>query len=286
MKLGVFTVGTPEYSIEETVDLLGNIGYDGVEWRVKNPPPESKPEDYSFERRYWSFNKSTLDIDKIYEQAPYIKDLCRSKNIEICSLTTYLEVKDIAKIEEVLKAAAVMGCRQIRVNAPQYAKDRNYNELFAETQKYIENIEALCVKYKVKVNFEIHMGNIIPSASAAYRLVSPFNPQYIGIIHDAGNMVHEGFENYRLGIELLGDYLSHVHIKNACWKLKSTNAEGVENWGPEWAPLKKGYADLAQLIGELKKSGYNGYLSVEDFSNASDTVEKLRDNLEFLKKLL
>lgn len=286
MKLAVFTVGTPEYDLEETVDVLKKAGYDGVEWRVKNPPPAEKPEDYTFERRYWSYNKSTLDVDNIIEIAPQVKELCAKKGIEICSLTTYLGVTDLAQIENVMKAAVIMECKQIRVNAPSFSKDQNYNELFASTQKHLSAVETLAKKYKVKVNLEIHMGNIIPSASAAYRLVSPFDSSYIGIIHDAGNMVHEGYEDYRLGLELLGDYLGHVHIKNACWKLRGTSEEGAENWGPVWAPLKKGYADLKRLISELKAAGYDGYLSVEDFSNEAETEDKLRDNYEYLKKLI
>lgn len=285
MKLAVFTVGTPEYNLEETVDILKGAGYDGVEWRVKNPPPEEKPENYSYEGRYWSYNKSTLDIDKIVEIAPQVKNLCSNKGIEICSLTTYLGVSDLSLIENVMRAATIMGCRQIRVNAPTFEKGRNYNELFAETQTHMADVQALAKKYNIRVNMEIHMGNIIPTASAAYRLVSPFDSKYIGIIHDAGNMVHEGYEDYRLGIELLGDYLAHVHIKNACWKLKSTDDQGVESWGPVWAPLKKGYADLPRLISELKAAGYDGYMSVEDFSNEADTETKLRENYEYLKKL-
>jgi len=286
MKLGVFTVGTPEYNLEETVDLLKSIGYDGVEWRVKNPPPEAKPDNYSFAGRYWNYNKSTLDIDRIIEQAPQIKEMCEKKDLEIFSLTTYLEPKDIEQIEEVLKASVIMGCKQIRVFPPKYADDQNYNELFAKTQKELEKVVDLAKKYNVRVNLELHHGVIIPSASAAYRLISPFDAKYIGIIYDPGNMVREGFEDYRLGIELLGKYLSHVHVKNAYWKLKDVSEDRVETWEPEWAPIKKGYADLEKLVGVLKKVGYDGYLILEDFTNETDTATKLKENYDYLKELI
>jgi len=52
--------------------------------------------------------------------------------------------------------------------------------------------------------------------------VSDFDLRYIGIIYDLGNMVHEGYENYKLGLELLGDYLSYVHVKNAVWNRITT----------------------------------------------------------------
>ena len=36
------------------------------------------------------------------------------------------------------------------------------------------------------------------------------DPKHVGIIHDAGNMIIEGFENWRLGLEILGEYLAAV----------------------------------------------------------------------------
>ena len=51
MKLGVFSVSMPEYDLQETVDILKKIGYDGVEWRVQTIP-EKKPENVVYETRY------------------------------------------------------------------------------------------------------------------------------------------------------------------------------------------------------------------------------------------
>ncbi|MEZ4633203.1 MAG: hypothetical protein R2880_21235 [Deinococcales bacterium] len=60
---------------------------------------------------------------------------------------------------------------------------------------------------------EIHHRTIVPSASAVYRLVSHFDPQHIAVIYDPGNMAYEGFEDYRMGLELWEPYLAHVHLK-------------------------------------------------------------------------
>ena len=38
MKFGVFSVSMPEYGIEESVRLLKELGYDGVEGRVAEMP--------------------------------------------------------------------------------------------------------------------------------------------------------------------------------------------------------------------------------------------------------
>jgi sugar phosphate isomerase/epimerase len=84
---------------------------------------------------------------------------------------------------------------------------------------------------------------------------------------------------------LLGEYLAYVHVKNAVWILDRRSEDGTEFWKPVWAPYRKGFANLTKLIGVLQDLGYQGYVSVEDFSNEVDTDTKLRDNLDFLKNI-
>jgi sugar phosphate isomerase/epimerase len=286
MKLAVFTVSLPEYDPIATVKILGETGYDGVEWRVAAPAPAEKPTDYTYERRYWSYNLSTIDVSRIAAIAPGLKSISDAAGLEICSLTTYLEPWQEEEIESVLAAAQAIGCPNIRVNVPKYNETENYRSLFGRTREQLGRLEQLAGRYGTRINFEIHMGNIIPSASAAFRLVSGFDPRRIGIIFDPGNMVHEGYENYRLGLELLGEYLAHVHIKNALWRQTATGADGVAVWQPTWATLKQGVADLRKLIRALKAIGYDGYLSIEDFSNEADTATKVREGYQFLKELI
>ena len=61
MKYGVFSVSTPEYTPEETLKLLKELGYDGIEWRVTNVPKEF-PKDVAYGGRYWAANRSTIDV--------------------------------------------------------------------------------------------------------------------------------------------------------------------------------------------------------------------------------
>ena len=50
--------------------------------------------------------------------------------------------------------------------------------------------------------------------------------------------------------------------------------------------LKKGSANLKALVEALVKVGYDGALSVEDFSNEKPTREKLEENVVYLRQLL
>ena len=51
-------------------------------------------------------------------------------------------------------------------------------------------------------------------------------------------------------------------------------------------PLNKGSANLKAMIDALKKVGYEGTISVEDFSNEKSTREKLEENVAYLRKLI
>lgn len=284
MKLGVFTVSMPEYSPEEAVGVLKELGYDGVEWRVA--PIMESDEGAAYENRYWHGNKCTLDLERIEEEARSIYHLCGDNQIEILGLTTYLKPHEYSQIEKVMKAAKIMKCGQVRVFTPEYDETMEYNTVFEKTVKDVEVLEELAKKYDVKIVFEIHMDNILASPSSAYRLISGFDPDHIGVIFDPGNMVFEGYENYKKSFELLGDYISHIHVKNGKMEPCGMNENGVIQWKRTWTPMKEGSADLEKFFQIIQEMNYQGNISIEDFSNERNTYEKLKYNREYLRELL
>ena len=145
MKFGVFSVSMPEYGIEESVRLLKELGYDGVEWRVAEMP-EKEPENVPFALRYWACNKSTLELRSIEAEAAKAKALCDEAGLEIFGLTTYLATNELEPLARVFHAARSIGCRQVRVGLVPYnpAKaDAPYPVLFARMREDLKAIDAL-----------------------------------------------------------------------------------------------------------------------------------------------
>jgi sugar phosphate isomerase/epimerase len=272
----VFTVMTPDLTLEETAKALADAGYDGVEWRVAAPPkdPSAKPD-------YWAANRATVDAARLKELAPEIAALSRRHGLEIPALGTYLNAGDTAAVEAAMEGAKAMGVPCLRVGIPSYDGKRNYNEVFTEGQRQFEKVVALAEKHRRRVLTEIHHGSITPSAAYAHRFVSRFDPRWIGCIYDPGNMVHEGIENWRMGMELLGPYLAHVHVKNARWERDKPSDQGTR-WKASWAPVTDGVVWWPDVVAALKAVNYHGWLSFEDFS-PGDTREKLKTNLAALK---
>jgi len=277
-KYSVFTVMCPELDLEQTAALAASLGFDGLEWRVAKRPPEPIAE-----ISYWDGNRSTVAVDDLEADLARAKEIADRRGLELPILGTYMRCHELELVERAMRAAAAVGCPKLRVGPPGYDGSRAYQELFEQALRDYAKVADLASQYQVQACLEIHMGNITPSAGLAHRLVSHFDPAQIGVIFDPGNMVIEGFENYQMGVELLGPYLSHVHAKNAMW-LQTGEQDGVAQWESRMARLKQGQADWRAIVAALRKVGYEGWLSFEDFSDG-DTREKLTEALACLKKL-
>lgn len=278
-RYSAFTLMTPEYTLEEAAALLARLGYNGVEWRVHSVPSQM-PEKIDF----WMGNRATVDIDTIVAKADTVRKLSEDAGLSIVGLGTYLSYKLIDDVERCMEAARIMGCDSIRVSAPKYDGSENYNDLYEQSVEGYGRIEELARDYRVRANIEIHHGNICCSASLAYRLVSNFDPDFVGVIFDPGNMAYEGFENWQLSLELLGPYLAYVHVKNAEHFESGTTPDGAKQWSTRPAPLKEGIVQWREVIAALVKVGYEGWLSMEDFG-PGDTQSKLADNLAYISSL-
>lgn len=277
MKYSVFTVGLPEMTIEEALKKMKEYGYDGVDFRVTEINPEFSGEAPS----YWRNNYCTVDVKRAEEQAEELKALAARYGLEINALASYLTcTDDIEKIASVMRAAKRMGAGRIRVNAPKYDPEKGYQKVFEEAVAGFQRVEEKARETGIKVHFEMHHGTITSSASAAHALAKNFDPKYIGVIYDTGNIIYEGLEEYQMALEILGEYLDLVHIKNACWLKKG------EKYEADWASFSDGYADFPKFFKALRAIGYDGYVTFEDFSGKESSDEKLKNNLILIKDMV
>lgn len=286
MKYSVFSVMMPEYNFEEAARTIKKYGYDGVEWRIDYAhmhPDYGKRGEYS----YWWKVKENAPVDQIIEYAPKLRDIAKKNDLEIPSLSTYLKVsqQNLGKIKKVFEAAKIMGCPQFRVPSPDYDKTQNYNKLYEQAVKDYKDVEKLAKEYGIKVLIEIHADCITSNPALALRLAENFDPQHIGVTLDPGNMIREGMVVWKLGMEVLGPYLSHVHAKNGEWLAPGGYREnGSTIWDRPWVPMKRGMVDWEDVIQSLKAVGYDKWISIEDFSELP-TEMKLKEDLQFLKSI-
>jgi sugar phosphate isomerase/epimerase len=277
MKYSVFTVCLPEYAPAEAARALADWGYDGVEWRFAE-----RPEKYDPRGGFWSSNLAAIDPRFWEKEVPAVRKLCRSLGLKMPSLASYAGCHEPRKYEPAIEAAAALGAPLVRIGVPGYDAKIGYAKLLKTAVKNYERVVKYAARFKVRPVAEIHMGNIMASAAGAARFCGHFSPREMGVIHDAGNMVYEGYEQYRMGLEMLGGHLAHVHLKNARWEAVGGTPEGAVRYRPTWAPMKSGFVDFEALFGALRAVGYDGWVSLEDF-NLAATADKMTDDLAYLK---
>lgn len=273
MKIAVFTVSLPEYTPEEAVTTLKAHGYDGVEWRVidQQPSADGQP-------GFWAGNRCTWPLFTFVEDAPRIKSLTVEAGLEMPALGTYASCADPEAVEEAMKGAAALGVPRLRINVPKYDGQAPFRALRETAMDQYREVAAMARQHGVRALVEIHHGSVVPSSSAAALFLDGLDPQDVGAIHDAGNMIYEGHEQYRLGLETLGPYLAHVHIKDAAW---SQDASGA--WKAGWASIGEGIVNFDALFTALNSVGYDSWVSVEDFSTTVPLADRLKQNISFIR---
>lgn len=283
IKLSVFTVAAPDMSPQQLAAAASKAGIDGIEWRYQDVPESQKDAAPSF----WGNNLCSIPTRGDVSDWAVFRDAAAGSGVASIAVVPYLKPGDLDALERVLKAARYLGASMIRLGVHGYDRTRSFPELFAHQRTYLKQAEELCKSYDVKGIVETHHFTIAPSASAAYRLVEGCDPAYIGVLYDPGNMVHEGFENYRMGMEMLGPYLAHVHVKNAGWtQTGETRDDGFAGWRCEWMGLTRGIVDWPQVIADLKAVGYEGYVGIEDFSREFGTEDMLANFAAVMNRLL
>ncbi len=283
MKFAIFTVMLPEWDIETALEKLKEYGYDGVEWRVTNTSPQVAGQEPSF----WGNNLCTVELDDVLERAGSLREMSEAAGLETAALAGYRTIDDYPAVETLLEAAQIMGAPLIRAGTPRYDGSVHHDKLFEKARSGFEKMAPKALEAGVKICLETHMGIISASASAARRLLDGLDPQAVGVIYDPGNMVTEGYEDTKMGLEILGPYLAHVHAKNGAWVRMENTTSGGHPWSPgHHSALDEGIINWKKVTDDLKAVGYDGYISFEDFSSGRTTEEKVAFNIEYMKSLL
>lgn len=279
MKYAIFTVSMPAYTPEEAVQKIRDVGYDGVEWRVQDDDPDAA------NRSFWRGNRATLPLTNFEQDAPKWKKMTADAGLEIPAIATYVKCYEPEKAEGAIKGAAALGAPALRIQVPNYDGSESYAELWDTSRQQYAVIADMAGKHGVKALVELHHRSIVASANAARRFLDGLDPDHVGAIHDAGNMVNEGWEHPRAAFEALGPYLAHVHMKNGRWTPGETLEDGTVKWDFAFCPIPEGIADIRGVVRALRQVGYDGWITFEDFSTDHSVEHNLERNLAYIKAI-
>jgi sugar phosphate isomerase/epimerase len=278
MRFSICTASTPDWTPAEAVAELADAGYDGVEWRIldQGPSPDGTP-------GFWAGNRCTWPFTGLLDEVAAIRSTTDAAGLGMSALGTYVSCDRPDDVDVAMRAAVALGVERLRVTVPRYRPSQSFPAVWQRRRAEYAEVARMAARHGVRALLEIHHMTPVLSPHAAAAFVAGLDPRHVGVIHDAGNLVYEGWAPYRLGLEMLGDHLAHVHLKNARWVRAGTRPDGSADWRPEMSPLRDGVVDVTALFTALRQVGYDGWVALEDFSTDQPLAARVRDNLAFAK---
>jgi sugar phosphate isomerase/epimerase len=188
---------------------------------------------------------------------------------------------ELAAMEDYFVLAKAAGACALKVAGVLIGDpQRDYWDALRIGQEQMSVVCGFAEKHGVRALIELHDGYIHESASQARRLCEPFDPRWIGVIHDPENMIRSGKEHWPHSFDILGDYLAYVHWKNMGYRYDAAAGK----WETFRTPLAEGLVNWKAIVETLHRRGFAGYLANENGFLKDPAV--LEQDLAYLKGIL
>lgn len=274
-RLGVSSASLPSLAPEALVEELVRQGYQGVEWRVADTSGLDAGRGWDAR----SNNRCTLAPSE--QAVSRMQRRCQELGLTIFGLSPYLPVGDLEQAFQLIDLASLAGNARLRLWAPGYEHER-YAEAYARMRRFLDQLLPRAEAAGVRLALEVHQRTICSSPSLAMRIAEHYPAEHLGIIYDLGNLAIEGREDVRLSLDLMGEHLAHVQIKNVAWIARESGL----GWQWEWCPPDQGVLPLRSMLATLAASGFADWLSIEDFSTTYCDVQKLSRNRDLVRQYM
>lgn len=285
MKYSVTTVSLPDLDMQGQCKLLRELGFDGIELRVRRCSDELRAKGVPSN---WGYHVNDVTPENVVEKAPELRKIMDDNGIALAGFATNMSCVDLEQFKLALDGAVALKAPFIRLGgaAGFTGKDTDdYKAIYGETVAGYARCVALARGTGVRLLMEIHGNTIHPSVSLAYKIVSNFSPSEVGLIYDPQNMVRDGFETTALVVPMAADYIAHCHFGGHRPFPGEVDANGTRQWKWERCSMAEGLFDFPAAMKQLKKINFGGFISIEDFSTDIPHAEKLSEGLAYLKRL-
>ncbi|MBQ9761427.1 MAG: sugar phosphate isomerase/epimerase [Clostridia bacterium] len=189
--------------------------------------------------------------------------------------------EEIARLKGLVDIAAALGARLMRHDITAGDKSGkkvgiSYDALLPTLAAAVREVAEYAQSKGVRTMTENH-GYFSQDADRVEKLINAVNHENFGALVDIGNFMCADEDPWK-SVGVMAPYAYHVHVKDF-HKKSGTDVDPGKGWfrtrGGDYlrgAIIGHGDARAAQSLHVLKKSGYDGYLTVE--------FEGMEDNLK------
>jgi sugar phosphate isomerase/epimerase len=183
-----------------------------------------------------------------------------------------------ATAEGIVAACAEAGVPLVRAGFFRYDPALGYGACLESARRGLARLARVAADHGVRLAVQLHHGTIHPSAAHTRTLIGDLDA--VAFYADPGNQAKEGSEDWRLGLDIMGDRLACMGVKNAAWQ------RGPDGWTCDWVPLADGVVPWSKIIAGLRERWYPGPLSLHIHYPTPDLLAALRKDLAQLRGLL
>lgn len=268
MKLMMFVKHVQSLPIETAAMRMRELGFEGMDLTVR-PSGVVKP-------------------DGVREELPKVVRAIRSHGLQVPLITTdVLRADDVALAT--FETAASLDIREIKLGYHKYAAFGTFRQTLDQMRRDLDGIEALANGLNLRANLHIHSGDhMTAQAAIVWDLIRDRDPRAIGAYVDPGHMFTEGGrDGWRQGLDLLGDRIALVAVKDVAWEPMPDSPKDKPRWRVRVVPLRKGIVDWPQVFTCLSELKFDGWISIHsEYANmsAEEVLIQTQDDLRYLRQ--
>ncbi|PYY39700.1 sugar phosphate isomerase/epimerase [Curtobacterium sp. MCPF17_046] len=262
MKIAGHTLGTPDQTVPEALQLFRRAGLDGAEVIYQD--------DY----------KSGLPVrdEAAAVEAARVAD---GEGIPIIGLTPYTTAinatdetvrrEAVEELRSAIDTAQTVGANRVRVYSGAWQPDQqDHAAHWTQLVRSFEELSGAAADASVVLCAENHFGTMTQTAQDTAKLVRAVNSPSVRVLYDQANLTFTHDEDVDAAFAIQGDLIGHVHVKdlvfkdpNAPFVASETARVHAEERAVTSRVVGDGSLAWSRILRRLREVGYDDVLSLE-----------------------
>ncbi len=262
MRLAGHTLGTPEQTVTEAIELFATAGLDAAEVIYQDGYRSGLP----------------LRDRRAAEEAKRASDALGVPIIGLTPYTTGINAPDasvwqsaVDEFRGAIEVAEIVGADRLRVYAGSWHPgDRDHQAHWERLVEALRTLAPEATQAGVWLCVENHFGTMTQSASETARLVREVDHDAVRVLYDQANLTFTHDEPFDEALRIQGDLVGHVHVKDlvftdphAPFQASETARVAASERAVRSRVVGDGVVPWGDILAALATLGYDDVLSLE-----------------------
>lgn len=274
MEFAFSTNAFKKFSLNDTINILSKIGYNGIE--ILCDIPHAYPE-----------NLTNSDINELKQLLSKLK--ISISNLNAFTLFAIGDTHHPSWIEndiesrkmridhtlDCIELARKLGVSNISTEpgGPVNSQGLSEKELFRIFENGINEVLKTAENENVTVLVEPEPGLLIENSEQFIKFIKNFDSKHIGLNFDIGHFFCVGEDPSQV-IYKLSEYVRHVHLEDIA-------ADRTHHH----LMLGEGAIDIESMFKSMKDIGYEGFITIELYPYQECPIKAAKNAMKFIKSL-